>query len=445
MSHKFSILIRAAGTNNTFFRDCIESVIAQTDADLELIVLDENESQEVRFTCEEMFAGDDRIIYRTLKNRQGTAYAYNIGVHFSSGDQIVLLDQHDRLSADTLSRFAATIDAAYEAGERADILYTDRDELVGMNRMNPHFLPDYNEELIRHTPYFGSFICFRRNLFMDIGEFNEKLTYYPVSDFVFRAVEAKNRVLHLASLLYHERKKRSDEGKLIARDAKELREYGVVVAAHMKRMGFDVAVGPEKKNRFIQIKYQGQSHINHRDDYLFLRDKGVRVFGKTYMQQMYDVLSQPDVGIVGVRFIRYDLTNDNCGYIFGSEGIAYPACYGEGLRRPGYDGRAIIPRDVSMVDSGFCMIDARLYKHVGGFGSNLDGRDIMLDFCMKTREAGRRIVYLPEVLVMRSPGKTTSSQASNSLLMERWHDAIKNGDPYYNRNLPLGLSNYKLY
>ena len=59
MSHKFSILIRAAGTNNSFFRDCIESVIAQTDVNLELVVLDENDSQEVRFTCEEMFAGDE--------------------------------------------------------------------------------------------------------------------------------------------------------------------------------------------------------------------------------------------------------------------------------------------------------------------------------------------------------------------------------------------------
>ena len=445
MSHRFSILIRASETTASFFRDCLESVIAQTHTDFELIILDENESQEVRFTCEEMFAGDDRIIYRTLKNRQGTAYAYNIGVHFSSGDYVVLMDQHDRISADTLERLAFAIDAALEVGDRADMIYTDRDELIGMNRMNPHFLPDYNEELLRHTPYFGSFICFRRNLFLDIGEFNEKLTYYPVSDFIFRAVEGKNRVLHLASLLYHERKRRSVDGRPPQLEEKQLREYGVVAAAHLKRLGVDIAVGYEKKKCFIQIDYQADSYKNHRDDFLFLRDRGTRVFGKTYMQQMYDVLSQPDVGIVGVRFIRFDLTNDNCGYIFGAEGIAYPACYGESMRRPGYDGRAIIPRDVSMVDAGFCMIDSKLYRHVGGFGANLDGRDIMLDFCMKTREAGRRIVYLPDVMVIRSPGKTTSSQTSNSLLMERWHDALKTGDPYYNRNLPLGLENYKLY
>ena len=445
MSHKFSILIRAAQTNGSFFRDALESVIAQIQTDFEIIVLDENDTQEVRFICEEMFAGDDRIVYRTLKNRQGIAYAYNIGVHFSTGDHVVIMGQHDRISADTLERFAATLDAAKDAGERADIIYTDYDELIGMNRMDPHFLPDYNEELIRHIPYLSTLICFKRNLVLDIGEFNENLTFYPVYDFILRGVFGKKRVLHIASLLYHERQKSSNGGRLRPLDARQLKEYGVVIGAHLKRLGFDIKTKSENKNRFLQIEYGAASYKNHRDDYLFLRDNGVRPLKKTYMQQMYDVLSQPDVGIVGVRFIRYDLTNDNCGYIYGNEGIAYPACYGEGFMRPGYYGRAIIPRDVSMVDAGFCMIDAKLYRHVGGFGSNLDGRDIMLDFCMKTREAGRRIVYLPEVTVIRSPGKTTSSQSSNSLLLERWHDALKVGDPYYNRNLPLGLSNYKLY
>ncbi|MCR5098223.1 MAG: glycosyltransferase [Lachnospiraceae bacterium] len=445
MSHKFSILIRTADTNGSFFRDALESVIAQTHTDLELVVLDETDSQEVRYICEEMFAGDERIIYRTLKNRQGIAYAYNIGVHFSSGDHVVIMGQHDRISADTLERFAVTIESAKESGEKADIIYTDHDELIGMNRMNPHFLPDYNEELIRHIPYISPLICFKRNLVLDIGEFNENLAYFPVYDFIFRGVEAKKRVLHLANLLYHERQKRPMDGRLRQMDAREIREYGVVVAAHLKRMGVDIDTEAENKNRFIRIDYRAASYKNHRDDFLFLRDNGVRALKKTYMQQMYDVLSQPDVGIVGVRFIRFDLTNDNCGYIYGTEGIAYPACYGEAVVRPGYDGRAMIPRDVSMVDAGFCLIDAKLYRHIGGFGSNLDGRDIMLDFCMKTREAGRRIVYLPEVTVLRSPGKTTSSQSSNSLLMERWHDALKAGDPYYNRNLPLGLSNYKLY
>ncbi len=444
MSHKFSILIRTADTGASFFRDALESIISQTHVDFELIILDENESQEVRFTCEEMFAGDDRITYRTLKNRQGMAYAYNIGVHFSSGDYVVLMGQHDRISADTLERFAAAIDASEAAGEQADIIYTDHDELVGMNRMNPHFLSDYNEELIRHLPYLSELICFKRNLILEAGEFNENLTFYPVYDFIFRCVERKKRVLHIASLLYHVRQKKLYESTLQPMDARRLKEYAVVSAAHMKRMGRDVEVEPEKKNRFLKLDYMGESYKNHRDDYLLLRDRGIRVFGKNYLQRMYDILEQPDVGIVGVRFIRFDLTIDNCGYIYGSEGIAYPACYGEPMRKPGYDGRIAIPRDVSMVDSGFCMIDAKLYRHIGGFGSNLDGRDIMLDFCMKTREAGRRIVYLPDVTALRSPGKTTSSQSSNSLLLERWHDALKAGDPYYNRNLPLGLSNYKL-
>ncbi len=281
MSQKFSILIRATDTNGSFFRDALESVIAQTHTEFEVIVLDENDSQEVRFICEEMFAGDDRIVYRTLKNRQGIAYACNIGVHFSTGDHVVIMGQHDRISADTLERFAVTLEAAKEAGEKADIIYTDYDELIGMNRMNPHFLPDYNEELIRHIPYFSTLICFKRNLILDIGEFNEKLTFYPICDFIFRAVEAKKRMLHLANLLYHERQKTSTDGRLRQMDSKEIREYGVVIGAHLKRMGVDIQTKAENKNRFIQIDYGADSYKNHRDDFLFLRDKGVRALKKT--------------------------------------------------------------------------------------------------------------------------------------------------------------------
>ena len=89
------------------------------------------------------------------------------------------------------------------------------------------------------------------------------------------------------------------------------------------------------------------------------------------------------------------------------------------------------------------MIDSKLYRHVGGFGANLDGRDIMLDFCLKAKEAGRRAVYLPEVVAYRRVSEHISTQSSNGLIMERWHDQLKAGDPFYNVNLPLGLDHYE--
>ncbi|MCR5545474.1 MAG: glycosyltransferase [Lachnospiraceae bacterium] len=436
MAAKFTILIRTFGTNISYFRDCLESLNALSFEDWELIILDETASQDVEWTTKEMFPDETRVVYRKLKNKHGIAYAYNIGVHFASGEYIVLLGQHDRLSGNTL-------EACTKKLKDYEILYTDHDELIDSNRMHPHFKPDYNEELLRHTPYIGNFLCFRKNLCMKFGEFHEKLEFYPVYDFVFRAVEAKIKVGHVSKLLYHERV--LDRVIPKERHDKMMREYGTVVLAHLKRIGLDATVGPEKKRRFLQVDYQGDFYKNHRNEYLFLHEKGVRIRGKNYMQKMYSILSQPDVGVVGIRFLHYDFTNDNCGYIFGSEGIAYPACYNQSVFQSGYENRAVIPADVSMVDVACCMIDSKLYRHVGGFGVNLDGRDIMLDFCLKAKEAGRRVVYLPDVVAYRRIGQNISTQSSNSLIMERWHDELKAKDPYYNENLPMGLKNYELY
>ncbi|MCR4674783.1 MAG: glycosyltransferase [Lachnospiraceae bacterium] len=436
MAAKFTVLIRTFGTNLSYYRDCLESLNALSFENWELIILDETNSQEVEWLTEEMFPEENRVVYRKIKHKHGFAYAYNIGVHFASGDYIILLGQHDRLSGNTL-------EALNKKVKDYEIVYSDHDELIESNRMHPHFKPDYNEELLRHGPYIGSFLCFRKNLCMKMGEFHEKLEYYPMYDFLFRCVEAKIQVGHIPALLYHERV--VDEMIPKERKEKMLREYATIVLAHIRRKGLDASVVPEKKNRFLDVEYKADFYKNHRNEYLFLHEKGVRIRGKKYMQKLYSVLSQPDVGVVGIRFLHYDFTNDNCGYIYGNEGIAYPACYNKSVFSTGYENRAIIPADVSMVDAGCCMIDAKLYRHIGGFGANLDGRDIMLDFCLKARDAGRRVVYLPDVVAYRKIGNTISTQSSNGLIMERWHDKLKAGDPFYNENLPLGLDNYELY
>ena len=436
MAAKFTILIRAFGTNPMFYRDCLESLNALNFPDWELIVLDENPGMEIEWITSEMFPEENRVIYRKVKNKHGLSYAYNIGVHFASGEYIVLVGQHDRLSINTL-------DALEQKLKECDVLYSDHDELIESNRMNPYFKPDYNEELIRHTPYIGDFLCFRKNLYMKVGEFHERLDYYPVYDFLFRLKESKVKVGHVPSLLYHKRV--VDEAVPKGIRAKMLREYATVVAAHLKRLEIDAEVSLEKKLRFLNISYKAPTYKNHRDEFLFLHDKNVRIRGKKYLQKMYEILSQPDVGIVGARFLHYDFSVDNCGYIFGREGIAYPACYNQSVFSEGYKYRNIIPCDVSMVDVGCCMIDSKLYRHVGGFGANLDGRDIMLDFCLKTLQAGRRIVFLPDVVCYRKLTENISSQSSNGLIMERWNDKLKVGDLCYNENLPMGLDNYQLY
>ena len=68
----------------------------------------------------------------------------------------------------------------------------------------------------------------------------------------------------------------------------------------------------------------------------------------------------------------------------------------------------------------------------------------MLDFCMRARAKGYRTIVAPECIAKYKKKEEISSQTSHELLVSTWQDELKSGDPYYNMNLPLGLSNYML-
>ena len=97
-----------------------------------------------------------------------------------------------------------------------------------------------------------------------------------------------------------------------------------------------------------------------------------------------------------------------------------------------------------MVDFRYCMIHAKVYRKLGGFDTNLFGREQMLDFCLRARKAGYRIIVDPGILV-KSPGKQDeSTEESHHLMLEKWTDEWQKTDAYYNPNLPMGLHNYRL-
>lgn len=440
-----SVIVWTCGTNHVFFKECIESLLGQSidENEYEILILDENPDDGVKILLDEIAKQDQRIRYRRLGHGSGLAYALNLGVHHAKGDVVFLMGQHDRLD----ERMLAVLKEEYTLHGECDIIYTDHDELQGINRTAPHFKPDFSPELLRHINYIGDFISIKREAVRTLGNFRENLTAACVYDYLLSAYEKKAFVRHIPRLLYHLRITGGTESSQEVKKAekKAYREYMTVVGAHLKRMGISALVEPDRKMRFWNIDYDGSDYRNHRRDYILIHEDGVRVVSRSATDRLYGMLKQPDVGIVGVKVQSSMFRTDNCGYIFDRNGIAYPACHNIPSSDAGYDMRAIIPREVSMVDPGYCMVDAKFYRRVGGFDPALSGRDLMLDLCLKARRAGLRVIYDPMVTVRSSKETDISSGASNEQLMRRWGDVIDQGDPFYNRNLPAGVENYFLY
>src|SRR5271155_324881 len=98
-------------------RKTVESVLAQSFTDLEVIVVDDGSSDETGQTLEHAFG--DRIRYYFQPN-QGVSAARNKGIEEARGEWIAFLDSDDlwekeklECQLDALERFAPHCDACY--------------------------------------------------------------------------------------------------------------------------------------------------------------------------------------------------------------------------------------------------------------------------------------------------------------------------------------------
>ena len=82
-----------------YLRDCLASVIDQTYKDLEIILVDNNSTDNSLKICKEYAAKDNRI--RLMQERKkGAAAARNLGIKAAKGDFITFADSDDYLRED---------------------------------------------------------------------------------------------------------------------------------------------------------------------------------------------------------------------------------------------------------------------------------------------------------------------------------------------------------
>lgn len=439
----FTLVVWTRDTDMDHFKDMLESIDQQDYREFELYILDNNPSNQIELTIKEFFPDIvDKVHYRRLKKSTGAAYAYNIGAHFAEGDQLVFVGQHDRLSVTTLSSLNGKIN---ELGDTQAIIYTDSDELVGLDRMRPHFKPDFNKELFLSTNYIGNFICLPVELYKRLGQFNEKAQSAYIYEYILRACFKGEEISHIPSLLYHVR----GQALPVTKEERDRANYSckehlALALSYLQESGVDCTGSVDPNFRKWIIEYNEEHFRRFSGDYMFLRDDKVRLYTRKNAKKMYAYLSQPDVAVVGIRFIDRGFRVDNVGYIFDKEGFSYPAFHGKSVFRDTYEGLGTMPRDVSMVDSGCCMIDAKVYRMLHGFDTNLSGRDAMLDFCIRAKKKGYRTIVLPKCIGRYKVKNQESTQESHEYLLEKHRDFFEKGDGFYNSNLPMGLDNYIL-
>ena len=90
---KVSIIVPVYNTEK-YLEQCIESIVAQTLQDIEIIIVDDGSKEECATLCDELAKMDSRI--RVIhKENAGVGFARNTGIEAASGEYIGFVDSDD--------------------------------------------------------------------------------------------------------------------------------------------------------------------------------------------------------------------------------------------------------------------------------------------------------------------------------------------------------------
>lgn len=107
---KFSIVVPVYNSES-FLRECVESVRMQTEADWELILVDDGSTDASAEIAREYTRRDSRIQMKCQHN-SGQLLARRAGLSEAGGDYVLFLDSDDYLREDCLETLAKTIESS---------------------------------------------------------------------------------------------------------------------------------------------------------------------------------------------------------------------------------------------------------------------------------------------------------------------------------------------
>ena len=207
-----------------------------------------------------------------------------------------------------------------------------------------------------------------------------------------------------------------------------------------------------KEFNYSAINNFGVAHA--KGEYLLFLNNDIKSINPDWMEELLGVCQRPEVGGVGAKLIYPDNTIQHAGCVVGMGGIAGHMFVDMPADRTGYLHKASLLQDMSAVTAACLMMKKEVFEEAGGFTEELAVAFNDVDLCLKVRKNNHLIVYDPYAKLYNMESKTRGAEDSKEKVRRfqteieymrcHWLDILKNGDPYYNKNLSLTKWNYSL-
>ncbi len=481
---RFLITVEVKDSDAIHLREAIGSVRAQFYPHWQLCLVSEapltKESQR-------LIERDDRI--RVCSNYESP-----------ESDYVLSLGGRDKLAFTALYQVAHAINAK----PALKLIYSDEDSLdAGGFRTEPRFKPDWNHQLLLGQNYVGKLAVFRVEFLKSLG-FSAGDVGHRSYEILLRFAEetGPEQIHHLPHVLYHCRANPEEQVEvkgvkracyplpddlptvsivIPTRDRLELLQpcvqsilertaysrFELIVIDNGSRAPGAVdylrSIANETRVRVLRLdqEFNYSRLTNHgvqqsTADFVLLMNNDVTVIEPHWLDEMVGHGIQRGVGAVGARLLYPDNRVQQAGVILGAgaHGVAEVAHRGIAREDPGYGSRAILAQELFAVGAACMLVKREVYLEVGGFDEEhlkIAFNDI--DFCLKLRARGYRILYAPhsELYHHEHASRGTEFTEANEqrfareiqFMEEKWGDALA-VDPSYNPNLSLGKELFTL-
>jgi GT2 family glycosyltransferase len=184
-------------------------------------------------------------------------------------------------------------------------------------------------------------------------------------------------------------------------------------------------------------------------EHLLLLNDDTEIISAEWMRAMLEYSQQAAIGAVGAALLFPDGRIQHVGVVIGIGGGACHVLSGHPGDSPGYYGSAWIIRNYSAVTGACCMTRREIFEALGGFDERFGTDFNDVDYCLRVREAGYRIVATPFARLYHFEVATFGSREhvvnpdEVRLMSARWSHVIAH-DPYYNPNLTRTALDYSL-
>ncbi len=182
-----------------------------------------------------------------------------------------------------------------------------------------------------------------------------------------------------------------------------------------------------------------------RGELIGLVNSDIEVISPKWLRDMAAYFWLADIGVVGAKLLYKDKSVQHAGVIGGLGNVAGHAHRFFRATETGYMNRLQVPNEFSAV-TGACMLTRRsLYETLGG----LNSKDLAVayndvDYCLRVKEKGYRIVYAPQAELFhfesKTRGREDTSEKNQRYTQERaymwdhWRLELED-DEFYNPNL----------